>query len=68
MVFKKKAKEIKQEETATITQKEVKPEVEEPKAKLLIDMTEPERFMQIYSLLANIEIKLNELVEVAKQE
>ena len=70
MFKKKKEKEVikKEEETATIIEKETKPEEELPQAKLLIDMTEPERFIHIYNEISEIKILLAELVEVAKAE
>lgn len=70
MVFKKKKskEETKNEETATVANKEQKPEETQPQGKLLIDMTEPERFIYVYQELIEIKTLMAELVQIVKEE
>ena len=70
MFKKKKAKETikQQEETATIPEIEEKPEETIPQAKLLTEMTEPERFAHLYSESVKTNELLVELLEIAREE
>ena len=70
-MFKKKKptkEEIQAQETATVADKQEKPDEEITQGKLLVEMTEPERFTLIYGELSTIRGLLEELITIAKEE
>jgi len=67
-MFKKKPKINEVAEVKKDVVEEPKKElVEEPRTKLLIELTEPESFIHIYSEINEIKNLLAELVEIAKK-